>query len=597
MSKFLGFSSSTKPFLTLTLLGRILSLFSQYWFLGLQAFLAILAIDVCEVANPKILQLLIDQAIPQKNVWLLGLLAFLLFVTPAVMGLVGIGETYLDVVLSQRIMHDLRVRIYSVLQHASLRFYTSQRTGEMISRLTNDVNGIEDIVKNTVSQTLSNLVKIVLVLGFMFTLNGEMTWISLAFIPFFLFLSRIVGKSFRITSTSHQELQAEISDQLEQTLSVSGALLIKSFGREQAETQRLGQMSQRLAGIKIGQTMRGRWLVLTLHLFFSALPAFFYFFGGLQITGGNGQLGQLVAFIALQSILFPACRSLLDINITLQTSLAVFERLFEYLDVPADIDEGIEARTLSELQGRVRFRHVAFAYNLVQPVFKDIDFEIQPGQFVAVVGPSGAGKTTLAYLLFRFYDVVQGALEIDGQDVRSLSLATLSRHIGMVPQDIYLLHTTVRENILYGKSEASEAEMMQAAQAACIHERIMQLPQGYDTVVGPRGYLLSGGEKQRIAIARALLKNPRILILDEATSALDTHSERSIQKAISNLQQNRTVIAIAHRLSTVLTADLILVLDKGEIVERGTHPELLRLDGLYAHLYREQLDNTFTEED
>ena len=348
------------------------------------------------------------------------------------------------------------------------------------------------------------------------------------------------------------------------------------------------QLSKQLVAVQIHQTMRGRWLMLLLHLFFSAVPAFIYYLGGRQLLGGTGQVGQLVAFVALQSILFPAFRSLLDILLTFQTALALFERLFAYLDLPLEIQEKPGARALSHVQGHIRFRHVAFSYHPERLVLSDVDAEILPGQLVALVGPSGAGKTTIAYLLARLYDVSEGAIEIDGYDVRSLTLASLAHHIGIVSQETYVFHTTVRENILYGHPEATEEEMVMAAQAACLHERIQELPQGYETLVGPRGYLLSGGEKQRIAIARVLLKNPRILLLDEATSSLDTHAERLIQTALARVQQNRTTIAIAHRLSTVLTADQILVLDKGQIVERGRHTDLIDRGGLYAQFYMEQ---------
>jgi ATP-binding cassette subfamily B protein len=575
---------------TISLLRRLFGLFRPYWHLSLQALLAIFAIDLFDVASPKVLERLIDQAIPQRDILLLTLLAFLLFAIPVLSGIVGIAKSYLDVALSQHMMHDLRVGIYDRLQQVSLRFYTSQRTGEIISRLTNDINGVEDIVKNTISQMVSNIIKIALVLVLMFSMSIPLTLLCLVLVPFFLFLSRSVGSSFRTTSALRQELLAEVSAHLEQTLTISGALLIKSFGRQQDERTHLTHASKQLVRVQIRQTMRGRWFMLMLHLFFSAVPACIYYLGGRQVIGGTVQLGQLVAFIALQAILFPAFRSLLDIHVSLQTALALFERLFAYLDLPLEINEESGAVELSEVQGHIRFRHVSFSYHPGRPVLCDIDVEIQPGQLVALVGPSGAGKTTTTYLLPRLYDVEEGAVEIDGHDVRSLALASLAHHIGIVPQETYLLHTTVRENILYGHPEATEEEMVTAAQAACIHERILELPQGYDTVVGPRGYLLSGGEKQRIAIARVLLKNPRILILDEATSSLDTHAERLIQTALARLQRSRTTIAIAHRLSTVLAADQILVLDQGRIVERGTHTDLISLGGLYAYLYKEQFD-------
>lgn len=575
---------------TILVLDRLLGLFRPYWHLCLQALLAIFAMDLLDVANPKILEVLIDQAIPQKNLFLLALLALLLLVVPALVGMVGIAKAYLDAVLSQHIMEDLRLGLYDRLQQVSLRFYTSERTGNIISIFTNDVNGVENMVKNTMSQIISNVIKIALVLALMFSMNVPLTLLCLVLVPFFLYLSRSVGRSFLKTSIQRQEMLAEVSTHLEQTLNVSGALLIKSFGRQQYELAHLTHLSKQLVKVQIRRTMLGRCFVLTLHIFFAAVPALIYYFGGRQVIGGTLQLGQLVAFITLQGLLFPAFRSLLDIHVSLQEALALFERLFAYLDLPIEIRERSDALELSEVRGHLRFRHVSFHYHPDQPILRDIDFEIQPGQLVALVGPSGAGKTTTGYLPLRLYDVKDGSVEIDGHDVRSITFASLTQHIGVVTQETYLLHTTVRKNILYGRPEATEEEMVVAAKAAYIYERILELPQGFDTLVGPRGYILSGGEKQRIAIARVLLKNPHFLILDEATSSLDTHSERLIQAALTRLQRGSTTLAIAHRLSTILNADQILVMDQGQIVERGTHTELLCLGGLYAHLYMEQFN-------
>jgi ATP-binding cassette subfamily B protein len=544
--------------------------------------------DLLTVANPKIIELLIDYAIPNRNTIILAFLAFLLLAVPALIGILGIAKDYLDVALSQHIMDDLRVKLYKHLQQLSLRFYINERTGEITSRLTNDVNGVQDIVKNTLSQTISNIIKIILVLVLMFSMNALLTLLCLVLVPFFLYLSRFVGKAFRKVTLQRQEMLADVMAHLEQTLSINGVLLVKSFGRQQDEVKRLKGMSKQLVEVQIRQTMLGRWFMLTLHIAFAAVPALIYYFGGLQVIGGTLQLGQLVAFIAFQGILFPAFRSLLDLHVGLQEALVLFERLFAYLDQPVEIWEHPNALDLPGVNGHIRFRHVSFQYQSERPVLQDIDFEIQPGQLVALVGPSGAGKTTMTYLLARLYDVDNGSVEIDDHDVRSLTLGCLTRHIGMVTQESYLLHASVRENLLYGCPEATEERMIAAAQMACIHERILELPEGYDTIVGPRGYTLSGGEKQRIAIARVLLKDPQILILDEATSSLDTHSERLIQAALTRLQQDRTTLAIAHRLSTVLAADQIIVLERGQIVERGTHMELLQQGEFYARLYAEQ---------
>lgn len=569
---------------------RLLQLFRPYWKLSTMALLIICGMDALNVTSPKVLELLIDEAIPHKDSALLALLSILLLTIPTLIGVFSIARDYLNVTLSQHLMDDLRRGIYGRLQRVSLGFYTSERTGEMFSRLTNDVQGVQDVIENTISQAISDLMKIVLVLVLMLSMNVPLTLLCLVLVPFFLYLSYTVGTSFRRTSTVRQELLADVASYLEQTLNVSGALLIKSFGRQQDALMYLTNLSKQLVKVQIRQTMLGRWFMLTLHIFFSAIPALIYYLGGREVINGTEQLGQLVAFVALQAILFPAFRSLLDIHVNLQGALALFERLFTYLDLPIDLHERSDAQDLLHARGHICFNHVSFHYAQDQPVLRNITFEIQPGQLVALVGPSGAGKTTLTYLLSRLYDVCQGSVTIDGHDVRSLTFASLARHIGIVMQETYLLHATVRQNILYGRPEATEEELVAAAKAAYIHERIVELPQGYDTLVGPRGYLLSGGEKQRIAIARVLLKNPPILILDEATSSLDTHAERLIQDALTRLQSGRTTIAVAHRLSTILAADQILVIDKGRIIERGTHQELLSAGRLYAQLYAEQFD-------
>lgn len=570
------------------LLRRLLGFFRPYWRLSLLALLSIFGMDVLNVVNPKILELLIDQAIPNKNLFLLAILAALLLVIPAFIGTIGIAKDYLDVILSQQIMDDLRMKLYVHLQQVPLRFYTKERTGEIFSRLTNDINGMQDIVKNTLSNIMSNASKIVLILILMLSMNVPLTLLCLALVPFFLYLSSFVGKAFRRTTSQRQEVLANISTHLEQSLNINGILLTKSFGRQQEEFAHLNRLSKELVAVQIQQTMIGRWFVLILHIFFAAIPALIYYMGGRQVISGTTQLGQLVAFVALQALFFPALRSLLDTQVNLQGALALFERLFAYLDLPIELHEQPNALDIAETRGHIQFHQVSFHYLPEKPVLCDINLEIRPGQLVALVGPSGAGKTTISYLLSRLYDVCEGAISIDGHDIRTLTFASLTRHIGIVPQESYLFYDTVRANILYGRPDATDEEVVAVAQAAFIHERILELPQGYDTLVGPRGYLLSGGEKQRITIARVLLKDPRILILDEATSSLDTYSERLIQNALIGLQRGRTTLAIAHRLSTILTADQILVLEQGRIVERGTHRQLLQQGGLYAHLYREQ---------
>lgn len=572
----------------ITTFRRVLCIFRPYWLRCLLIVLSIIVMAILGTISPVLIGMIFDQVFPDRDLHLLTVLVLALLALPIVTGLISIGKDYLDVIVGQQIMYDLRVRLYAHLQRLSLRFYTTEHTGEILSRLSNDVNGVRDVVIQTLSKIISNGVITLAVLVIMFRLNPLLTFCCCLLAPLFLYLSNIAGRKYRTASIQRQQTMGEITALLEQTLNVGGALLIKSFGRQQIEIERFTTMNRQLMAVEVRQTMIARWFLLSLHLFFAAVPALIYYVGGRQVIGAALTPGVLVSFTALQGNLFPALRELLNVHIEIQGAMALFERLFAYLDQPLEITSHPRAKTLNEIQGVVRFQGVHFGYRPGSPTLQDINFTLLPGQLVALVGPSGSGKSTITYLLQRLYDVTQGAVEIDGHDVRMVTLESLAQHIGVVTQETYLLHTTVRENIAYGSFNVTDEAIIAAARIAQIHERILALPNGYDTLVGARGYLLSGGEKQRIAIARVLLKNPRILILDEATSSLDTHAERLIQDALAELMVGRTTLAIAHRLSTVLTADLILVLDKGRIVERGKHADLLKHDGVYAQLYREQ---------
>jgi ATP-binding cassette subfamily B protein len=578
------------------------------------------------VVNPLLIKAVFDKAlfgnppgqcadVPCPNMHNLYVYVGLMIAIPIVTSIIGIGQTYLANVVGLRVMQDLRNSLYSHLQFMPLRFFTTTRTGEIQSRLANDVGGVQMVVTDTMSNILSNVVVIASTLVAMLLLSWQLTVLSLFMLPFFIWLTVKVGRARREVATSTQKTLADLTAITEETLSVSGILLSKSFGRQRHEIERFRAENVRLTGFQIRQTMIGRSFFAVVGTFFSITPALVYLVAGWVLNRdpltASITAGTIVAFTTLQSRLFFPIGSMLQVSTDVQSSMALFDRIFEYLDMDHEIEDAPDAVTLrpEETQGAVALRDVWFQYegppdDRTAPVsptdlasadgaprewtLEGVSLEIRPGELAALVGPSGAGKTTITYLVPRLYDVQQGAVEIDAVDVRKVRLGSLGDIIGVVTQETYLFHTTIRRNLLYGKPDATQEEIEAAARAAYIHDRIAEMPDGYDTIVGERGYKLSGGEKQRLAIARVILKDPRILILDEATSSLDTTSERLVQSALEPLMQGRTTIAIAHRLSTILQADVIFVVDRGRIVERGTHDELLAEGGLYARLYDQQ---------
>jgi ATP-binding cassette subfamily B protein len=617
--RFLSYDENQgKPRVDRALLRRVWGYAKPYLrLLGLM-LLAIVIISLIDLLPPLLYRDLFDNVLPNKDIARLNILGLLMLAVPILSNLIGVGERYLSSRVGEGIIFDLRQNMYDHLQRMGLRFFTRTKSGVIISRFENDVVDAQSAITSTIPDIVTNGVTLLTTLAVMFAIEWRLTLMSVVVFPLFLLPAKRVAIKLREIRRQSMNYNAEMSTIVNETLSINGALLAKTFGRQAEERERYRDINQKVRDIGVRRTLIGRWFAMGLGIAGSIGTVLIFWGGGHLVLQGAISTGSIVAFVAYLFRLYGPISSLSNVQVEFATSMVSFERVFEYLDLPIEIKDKLSAISIKEAKGQIQFENVSFSYlvgdlpavtlptsangvaangdkEAAAPIvptrrdaLKNVSFEIQPGQLAALVGPSGAGKTTITYLLPRLYDPTEGRILLDGNDLRDLSLESLAAQIGMVTQESYLFHDTVRANLIYAKPNATQAELEAAAKAANIHDMIAGLPEGYDTVVGERGYRLSGGEKQRLSIARVVLKDPRILILDEATSSLDSQSEALIQAAMEPLMHGRTSLVIAHRLSTILAADVILVMNEGRLVEQGTHSQLLAQSGLYATLYETQ---------
>ncbi|MCU4747001.1 ABC transporter ATP-binding protein/permease [Streptomyces sp. G-5] len=568
-------------------LRRVLGLFLPHRSALLLVGALVVISALISLVNPFLIREIMDVALPEQRTGLLSALAAGMVVVAIANSSFNVWQSYVSTKLGQRVMHDLRSAVYRHLQRMSLDFFTRTRTGEVQSRIANDIGDMQATVTTSATSLVSDVTIVIATVTAMAVLDWRLTIASLIMVPFFIWVSRRVGTQRRRITRARQRQHATISTMVHESLSVSGVLLGHTMGRSRSLADGFSRESAKLSDLELRSTMAGRWAQSTTWIVLASMPAVIYWVAGMAGRGENMaiSIGTLVAFTTLQQNLLRPAVSLLEVGVEIQTSLELFGRIFEYLDLPIEVPEPEHPRAPDRLRGEVRIRDARFSYRgLPEPTLRGIEVTVPAGKSLAIVGETGSGKTTLSYLIPRLYDVEAGSVTIDGVDVREMSFETLAAAVGIVFQETYLFHTTVAENLRFAKPDATDAELEAAARIAHIHDHVAALPDGYDTVVGERGYRFSGGEKQRLAIARAVLRDPPVLVLDEATSALDTQTEQAVQQAIDAVSAGRTTITIAHRLSTVRDADEIIVLDGGEIVERGTHAELLALGGHYAAL-------------
>lgn len=620
---FISFDESKgKPKVDRQLIRRVWAYARPYW-VGILILLVLIILQaLIELIPPLLYRALIDDVLPNGDIRRLNLLALAMVAIPITSGLLGVVERFFGARVGEGVIFDLRQQMYDHLQQMSIRFFTHTKSGEIISRFTNDVVGAQNAITGTVPNIITNVVILVTTLAVMISIDWRLTLLAVIVLPLFILPARRVGRILREIRRQAMEYNADLSSKINETLGINGSMLVKIFGRQKLETARFRATNEQVRDIGVRRALVGRWFFLGLSIAGAVGTALIYWVGGYQVLQEVITIGTIVAFAAYLTRLYGPISSLSNVQVEFVTSMVSFERVFEYLDLEVEIQDRPDADVVEQADGRVQFNQVSFSYLTAEEwqaveetasikqdneepsgngkvglpgtvasrrwALEDVTFDIQPGQLVALVGPSGAGKTTVSYLIPRLYDPTEGHITLDAKDLRGITLESLTNQIGMVTQETYLFHDTIRANLLFARPEATQAELEVAVRAANLEDVIQRLPQGYDTVVGERGYRMSGGEKQRLSIARVILKDPRILILDEATSHLDSQSEALIQSALEPLFKGRTSVVIAHRLSTILSADQILVFDQGKLVEQGTHTELVKQEGLYAHLYRTQ---------
>ncbi|GAB6154002.1 ABC transporter ATP-binding protein [Desulfosporosinus burensis] len=576
------------PKVTRKMLTRIFSYFIPYWIRMLMVIGTIIAASILGLIPPILIKNIIDKALPEKDLKLLSLLIAVSIGVTILLGLLQVAQSYLSIWISKHIIYDMKNQMYSHLQSMSLNFHATAKPGEIITRLTSDIDGIQDIFNTTVVNALSSAAVLFTTGIVLISMNWKLAIVGMIILPTFIIPTRKVGKLKWQIATKSQERISELNQLIQETMSISGAILTKIFTKEQDEYQRFAKINKDVISLQIRESVVGRWFRMTITTFIAMGPLLIYFSGGYLYIQGEISIGGIIAFVALLGRLYLPVSQLSNIHIDITRSMALFQRIFEYFDQKLEIEDQPGAQKLEVIKGKVEFDRVYFSYNPEVSVLEDISFSVNPGTMVALVGSSGAGKTTITNLIPRLYEVIKGSIKIDGRNIREVTLDSLRNQIGIVMQEPYLFNDTIEANLRYAKLDATEEELISACKAAYIHDFIMTLPDHYQTVVGNRGIKLSGGEKQRVSIARVILKNPRIIILDEATSSLDSVSELYIQKAMVPLLKDRTSFVIAHRLSTVLASDQILVIENGTIAESGNHEELIEQDGLYRRIYNTQ---------